>query len=226
MFCKKCGAQLNEWVKFCSNCGCEVANKGEAKPDTQTTTITPALRVQENTAQANIPPVTHTTQTKAHLFSPIVFIGALLSMIAFFVPFFSIDVIGYTEETTYVSMLEQVYRSIESINSYSSNKYIRNYAPAVRNELSSLATGAIIVEIALILPVFLSFCAFLSSFKRPRRAAIFALLSGVWMTAMVVYVSSQFGDALSLVSDFTSLRIGVLLYVLGIIMTVMGPKKA
>ncbi len=129
---------------------------------------------------------------------------------------------GQTKETSYISLINEISKSYSSLRNYSSNSIFDIFAPSINNYFSSMSNDIIKIIVILCVPILLSFLAFLFSFRKFGLSALFAVFSGISMAAIVFYVSSEYGNALNLVTDFMSLRIGVLLYVIGIIMTVFG----
>lgn len=235
MFCTNCGSELDVWVRFCPKCGLEVPKETDQTLKTsvdisavnmennQTATMAenlPLTKTNENTPVVNI-----NVKSDIHSFSPIIFFGAFLSFIAYFVPFFQSDIFGHTEEVTYISLINDINKSISTIKNYSSNYIISNFTPSVSRYLLSVAADAMKIQIILCVPIVFSFIAFICSFRKHRMAKLFAILSGISLTAIVFYISSKYGDVFKIISDFTSLRIGVLLYLIGILMVIMGPSS-
>lgn len=235
MFCLECGAKLDKWTKFCPSCGNEVKRTTEDVPSREvlkdtivskkTGEIPPRKKeedIQLGKRKKEPSVINVNTRPSTYSISVMVILGTVFSMVAFFVPFSQTDIMGFTDDSSYISMINEIGKSAASIRNYSSNYFLNTLAPSVSNYFTSLANDAVKVQIILCIPIVLSLIALIYSFNKIRKSGLFAILSGLSMALIVAYVSQKYGSALEIGSEFTSLRIGALLYIVGIILTLIG----
>lgn len=87
MFCNKCGSELEEGVKFCKSCGASVEQRNVAGGMLYQTSQSGAFN---QTAPAK----------KLDMMDMIVLVGAVLMVLATFLPYVKVSILGYSESTT------------------------------------------------------------------------------------------------------------------------------